>query len=64
MYNTEGVDAVATITELRADTAELVEHARRSQNGILIQKNNRPYAVLLAWETYVKVKEQTDIDLL
>lgn len=52
MYSTSGVDAVATITELRSKTSELVEYVRDSQKGVLIQKNNEPYAVLLDWETY------------
>ncbi len=54
MYSTSGVDAVATITELRSKTSELVEYVRDSQKGVLIQKNNEPYAVLLDWETYQK----------
>lgn len=64
MYNTEGVDAIATITELRSETSELIEHVRKTQNGVLIQKNNDPYAVLIDWETYKKIKEKLDIDEL
>ena len=36
MYQTEGVDAIATITELRAETSELIDHVRKTKNGILI----------------------------
>ena len=61
MYNTEGVDAIATITELRADTSELIDHVRNTKNGILIQKNNEPYAVLMDWEVYKKVKDRVDL---
>ena len=62
MYNTEGVDSVATITELRSDTSDLIEHARSTQSGVLIQKNNEPHAVLISWETYKAVKEKIDLD--
>jgi prevent-host-death family protein len=64
MYNTEGVDAIATITELRADTSELIDHVRKTKNGILIQKNNEPYAVLMDWEVYKKVKDRVDLGSL
>lgn len=55
MYSTSGVDAVATITELRSNTSQLIDHVRESKSGVLIQKNNEPYAVLLDWETYQEV---------
>lgn len=60
MYFTRGIDAVATITELRSNTSELVEHAKTIDRGILVQKNNQPYAVLLSYELYdelLKAKE-------
>lgn len=52
MYTTAGIDAIATITELRSNTTELIEHVRKSRGALLIQKNNDPFAVLLDWETY------------
>ncbi len=55
MYFTEGIEAVATITELRSKTSDLVEHAKRIERGILIQKNNDPYAVLISYDVYVKL---------
>jgi prevent-host-death family protein len=58
MYNTEGVDAIATITELRSETSELIDYVRKTKSGVLIQKNNEPYAVLIDWETYKESKEQ------
>lgn len=64
MYNTEGVDAVATITELRSETSDLIDHARDTENGILIQKNNEPHAVLISWETYKRIKEKVDLSSL
>lgn len=63
MYSTSGVDAVATITELRSNTSQLIEHVRESKSGVLIQKNNEPYAVLLDWETYQEVmKDRSKTD--
>lgn len=55
MYSTKGIEAVATITELRSKTSELVEHARCNERGILIQKNNEPYAVLISYELYARL---------
>jgi len=52
MYLTKGIEAVATITELRSKTSDLVEHAKRIDRGILIQKNNEPYAVLISYDVY------------
>ena len=52
MYKVSAVDAVATITELRAKTSEVLEYVSKKKVGVLIQKNNEPCAVLLDWETY------------
>lgn len=52
MYNTEGIESIATITELRSNTSELVEHAKELEKGVLIQKNNEPYAVLISFDRY------------
>ena len=62
MYDTSGVDAIATITELRSETSDLIDYVRTEQKGVLIQKNNEPHAVLLDWKTYQRVmgKKQAD----
>ena len=60
MYSTRGIEAVATITELRSKTSELVEHAKKIKRGILIQKNNEPYAVLISYDLYVELMAQAD----
>jgi len=64
MYQTEGVDSIATITELRAETSELIDHVRESKTGVLIQKNNEPHAVLISWDTYIALKDKVDLDSL
>ena len=61
MYNTEGVDAVATITELRSETSDLIDSVKSKNNGVLIQKNNEPHAVLISWETYKAIKEKVNL---
>jgi prevent-host-death family protein len=60
MYSTKGIEAVATITELRSKTSDLVEHAKKIQRGILIQKNNEPYAVLISYDLYLKLLAATE----
>ena len=52
MYSTRGIEVVATITELRSKTSELVEKAKNIDSGILVQKNNEPYAVLISYDLY------------
>jgi len=64
MYNTEGVDAIASITELRANTAELIQHVQESGKGVLIQKNNLPCAVLIDWALYQKIKAELGVTSL
>ena len=62
MYSTKGIEAVATITELRSKTSDLVEHAKSIERGILIQKNNEPYAVLISYDLYLKMLERMEDD--
>jgi prevent-host-death family protein len=61
MYSTRGIEAVATITELRSKTSELVEHAKSIERGILIQKNNEPYAVLISYELYDRLLQDSSL---
>lgn len=58
MYNTEGIESIATITELRSNTSELVEHAKELEKGVLIQKNNEPYAVLISFDRYKQLVDE------
>ena len=60
MYTTTGVDAIATITELRSRTSELLDHVRDTKASILIQKNNEAYAVLIDWDTYQRLLEKPE----
>lgn len=58
MYKTKGIESIATITELRSKTSELVDYAREAKRGVLIQKNNEPYAVLLSFEQYEELMDE------
>jgi prevent-host-death family protein len=48
MYEVDNITTVASITELRADTDTVVEATEESSSeGVLIQRNNEPLAVLV-----------------
>lgn len=64
MYKTEGVDAIATITEVRSQTSELIDAVKGSKRGIAIQRNNDPEAVLISWDLYRKIKTKLDLQSL
>jgi prevent-host-death family protein len=55
MYSTQGIEAIATVTELRSKTSALIDQAKGLETGILIQKNNEPEAVLLSYDLYIKL---------
>ena len=55
MFITNGIEAIATITELRSKTSELVNRAHGISTGIMIQKNNEPYAVLVSYDRYLEL---------
>ncbi len=55
MYSTQGIEAVATVTELRSRTSALIDQAKGLKTGIMIQKNNEPEAVLLSYELYLEL---------
>ena len=55
MYTTQGIEAIATVTELRSKTSSLIGQAKKLKTGIMIQKNNKPEAVLVDYEVYRKM---------
>jgi len=55
MYSTQGIEAIATVTELRSKTSALIEQAKGLKTGIMIQKNNEPEAVLVSYDLYQKM---------
>ena len=52
MYSTRGIDQVATITELRTNTNDLLRFANETDEGILIARNSEPQGVLVGLEQY------------
>ena len=57
MYSTRGIEAIATVTELRSKTSSLIDQAGTLDTGIMIQKNNEPVAVLVDYDRYVELYE-------
>jgi prevent-host-death family protein len=55
MYSTQGIEAIATVTELRSKTSALIDQAKGLKTGIMIQKNNEPEAVLISYDLYQKM---------
>ena len=55
MYSTQGIEAIATVTELRSKTSALIDQAKELKTGIMIQKNNEPEAVLISYDLYQKM---------
>ena len=35
---------------------------KSKNNGVLIQKNNEPHAVLISWETYKAIKDKVNLE--
>lgn len=64
MYTTEGVSQIATITELRSETAEVLKAAQAKSGGVMIQKNNQPEAALISWDVYKKLKAAGAFDAI
>ena len=60
MYSTQGIEAIATVTELRSKTSALIEQAKSLKTGIMIQKNNEPEAVLISYDLYLKLFKAHD----
>ena len=57
MYSTQGIEAIATVTELRSKTSALIDQAKKIKTGIMIQKNNEPEAVLVSYDLYLKMQK-------
>ncbi|NBB90411.1 MAG: hypothetical protein GVY23_04290 [Spirochaetes bacterium] len=51
MYNTEGLSAIATVTELRTETADVLS-VLEDVPAICVQRNNEPEAAMLSMEMY------------
>jgi PHD/YefM family antitoxin component YafN of YafNO toxin-antitoxin module len=54
MYPTYGAHQITSVTELRQDTIDIIDHAKRTGEAILVQRNNDPIAILLSVATYTR----------
>jgi prevent-host-death family protein len=52
MHSTYGAQQITSVTELRQDTNDIIQHAERTGEAVLVQRNNEPVAVLLGVTTY------------
>jgi prevent-host-death family protein len=53
--NSKGIEAIASVIELRSRTCAFVERAQECKGGIMIQKNSEPIAVLLSYDRYMEL---------
>lgn len=54
----KGIEAIATVTELRSNTREVIDQAEQGESAVLIVKNNEPYAVVMGFERYGELLEK------
>ncbi len=63
VYSTQGITDVASVTELRTSFQDVVDAAREG-DGVIVQRNNEPYAVLMtfdgvkSWQEKIKEQER------
>lgn len=59
MYNTQGITDVASVTELRTSFQDVVDVAENKE-GVIVQRNNEPYAVLMTFDDVKSWQEKMD----
>lgn len=59
-----GIEATTTVTRLRTELTGLVDTARETHQGVLIQDDDEPQAVLLSWTAYKAITEKLDLGSL
>ena len=59
MYNTEGVSAIATVTELRMETGDILTMLEEVP-VICVQRNNTPEAAMMSIETYRALRAELE----
>ena len=52
------MDRVVSASEARANFSELVTEARYAGREAIIERNNRPIAVILGYEQYLELRRQ------
>lgn len=56
----ESIHSIATVTELRSNTSEVIETAEASGEAVLIVKNNEPYAVVMGFDRYMRLTDGSE----
>lgn len=51
MFNPVGLTVIATLTEVRNDTSAVLKAAQK-HGGVLLQRNNKPEAVVVAIDVW------------
>ena len=59
MHKTEGVSAIATVTELRMETADILTMLEEVP-VICVQRNNTPEAAMMSIETYRALRAELE----
>lgn len=54
MYKSRGLNAIASVTELRTDTTDVLAAANDKVVGI--QKNNEVAGVLVGWNLFLRIR--------
>ncbi|WP_259113813.1 type II toxin-antitoxin system Phd/YefM family antitoxin [Salinibacter ruber] len=60
MYRITGVEAVASVTDLRTQIDETIKAAEETGEGVLVQKNNEPIAVLVSIERWRELQSENE----
>jgi len=58
MYDTQYTPTTANITEVRTQFSDVVDRAKNQGSGVLISRNNEPYAVITSVTDYNRLKEE------
>ncbi len=60
MYKITDISAVASVTDLGTQIDETIRAAEEDGQGVLIQKNNEPIAVLISIERWRELQSEDE----
>lgn len=61
MFDTKGIQHIATITELRTNTSEILDQVTEGKQPVLIQRNGEPRAVMVPLAEYEQLVSGTEM---
>jgi prevent-host-death family protein len=56
MYQVNQADAVATITDFRTATSQIIDYVADSDSTVLVTRNNEPVIVMLSVDEYERLR--------